>query len=324
MNVSVNKKNNIKIIGFMKFRKTYISNICFICILQMYLYSYFYIILIALIILATILLLILVSLFIKLIDILSSIFTSAEGSVTFMSKEINTSKNQKFPFGIYIINLDRKPERYEYVTNQLKNMGISNYQKWTAVDGFKTTDDILRNEGITQRLIDQGRGLAGCAASHVKLWKHIANNKLGWTLILEDDTNFHPKFIELFNEYWKEVPKDAKIIFPGYCGPEEIEESPEKIIEHAVMCLHGYMISWEGAQYLLDKLLPIDLPVDIPIDNHFKENSGSYIFNGNAIVSGIRPNDYKEQNGKRCMFNGIIYQNQQEAGSTIHKEETVF
>ena len=90
------------------------------------------------------------------------------------------------------------------------------------------------------------------------------------------------------------------------------------------MCLQGYMISSQGAQYLVNNLLPIKNPVDIDLDNHFDGKPGSYIFNGNVTIDGIRPNDYKEANGRRCMFNGIIYQNHEEQGSTIHGAETVF
>lgn len=229
-----------------------------------------------------------------------------------------------FPFPIFIINLDRKPERYEYISKQLNDMGLTGYTRISATDGFKVDHKEMIDLGISPKLIQNGKGLAGCASSHVRTWKHIAENKLGWSLILEDDAHFHPQFMELFSKYWKHVPNNAKIIFPGYCAPDHVEKSPKLVIDNGVMCLQGYMLSWEGAQYLLDKLLPMELPVDIEIVEHFRRRSGSYIFNGNVTVDGIRPNNYKESNGRRCMFNGIIYQNHEEQGSTIHKEETVF
>lgn len=226
---------------------------------------------------------------------------------------------------IYIINLERKPGRYSYVTSQLENLGMTKYQRWIGTDGFTASDAELLEMGVTKSLIKRGRGLAGCATSHVRLWKHIVQNNMDWTLILEDDAHFHPDFVTLFPKYWREVPKDAKIIFPGFCAPKEVEdENTEAVIPRGVMCLHGYMLNAAGAAYLLKELLPMDLPVDIPITEHFRHRAGSYIFNGNFVMDGIRPNDYKESNGKRCMFNGIIYQNQQDQGSTIHQMETVF
>lgn len=232
--------------------------------------------------------------------------------------------NKIFPFHVFIINLNRKEARYIYVKKQLDGAGIKNYRRISAIDGFNFSDDKLLEIGLTKELINR-RGIAGCAASHIKLWKHIVEYKLGWTLILEDDAHFHPKFLELFYKYWEHVPlEQAKIIYLGYCTDSFIEQTPEIIIEKSVMCNQGYILSWVGAQYLLDNILPVSQPIDIAIKTHFDEKGGSYIFNGNAVVNGIRPNDYKETNSRKCMFNGIIYQNHEEQGSTIHSIETIF
>lgn len=233
------------------------------------------------------------------------------------------ASDDKFPFPIYIVNLDRKPERYSYVKDQLDKMSITNYNRISAVDGFNMGREELNNFGLTYELTER-KGIAGCASSHIQIWNLIANNKMGWTLILEDDVNFHPNFVKLFNKYWKKVPREAKIVFPGFCADSSVEQTQDAVIQKGVMCTHAYIISWQGAQYLLDNLLPMSEPIDISIVEHFRERGGSFIFNGNIIVDGIRPNDYKESNGRRCMFNGIIYQNHEEQGSTIHGPETVF
>jgi GR25 family glycosyltransferase involved in LPS biosynthesis len=246
--------------------------------------------------------------------------------------ELTSQPERKFPYSIYIINLARKPERYIYVKEQLDRMGISDYYRIIGVDGFETSREDLVKFGLTYELTER-RGIAGCAASHIKMWKFIAENKLGWSLILEDDAHFHPNFLELFNEYWVNVPKlgiqawkphIAKIVFAGFCTDNSVEQTEQLVVEHEAMCLQGYMLSWEGAQYLLDNLLPMNDPVDISINEHFKLNPGSFVFNGNAKIKGIRPNDYKEANGRQCMFNGIIYQNHEQQGSTIHQPETTF
>lgn len=236
-------------------------------------------------------------------------------------QSINPTK--PFPFNVFILNLDRKPERYKYVKGQLNKLGIKKYKRISATDGFNRSSSSLTKYGLTYNFSTR-KGLAGCAASHIKLWKYIAKYKLNWTLILEDDAHLHPNFVELFDHYWKEVPNDAKIVFPGFCTDETTEQSSQLVIKKSVMCLQGYLINHHGAKYLLDNIFPIDDPIDICIDKLFQNNPGSYIFNGNVTINGIRPNDYKESNGRRCMFNGIIYQNHEEAGSTIHQINTVF
>lgn len=230
--------------------------------------------------------------------------------------------SEKFPFPIFIISLDRKEERYNYVAKQLDDLGLSNYNRWCATDGFKIDSSGMLADGIDQRLIDKGRGLAGCASSHIRLWKHIRNNKLDWTLILEDDVNFHPQFVSLFYKYWKRVPIDAKIIFPGYYDVPN--NDTQIIIQQSVVCTHGYMLNYKTAEYLLNNLLPMKDPIDMHIAEHFRNNYGSFIFNGTANVNGVRPNDYKIKNGDKCMFNGIIYQNREEYGRTIYSQNTTF
>lgn len=234
----------------------------------------------------------------------------------------NSDSKSKFPFKTYIINLDRKPERYKYVSSHIEKIGIHNHVRWPAIDGFYTSPDFFKNIGFSDELSNR-QGIAGCAASHVTLWKHLAEQDSDWTLILEDDAHFHPKFMDLFYEYWNSVPGDAKIIFLGHCGTD-ITDDTTLVIKDAVMCLHAYIINGEGAKYLLHNLKHMHEPIDIEIIKHFKSvGTGSYIFNGNVTVRGICPNDYKIANDNKCEFDGVVYQNKQEYGSTIHKIETV-
>lgn len=224
---------------------------------------------------------------------------------------------------IFIINLDRKPERYIYVSNQLDKFGLTGYQRWEAIDGFVTDTDKLISYGVTPNLSVRG-GLGGCAASHMNLWRHIVDHKIKWTLILEDDAHFHPEFRELFSHYCSQIPNDAKIVYLGHCGFDDNEIGMNAVVQHDAMCAHAYLISEEGAQELLSNMLPVEEPIDIEITRYFRSHSGSYIFNGNTFINGIRPHDYKESNMQRCNFNGIVYQNREELGSTIHQIETVY
>jgi len=222
---------------------------------------------------------------------------------------------------IFIVSLDRKPERYKYVTGQLDSMGMKNYQKWSATDGSKTNTKEIMADGITQKLIERGnKAEVGCASSHIRLWKYIRANKLDWTLILEDDAHFHPEFISIFNKYWKNIPIDAKIVFPGHGGqylPNFQKNRSRLVYQNHTVCLHAYIINWTSAQYLLDKLLPMDKIVDVAVYDHFADHYGSFVFNGNAKVNEIRPDDYKLSKGKKCECDGIIYQNQEEYISTL-------
>lgn len=60
-----------------------------------------------------------------------------------------------FPFQTIIINLDRKPERYFYITTQLNKLGIKEYELLSATDGFKAKDDEMLKVGVSQKLIKE-------------------------------------------------------------------------------------------------------------------------------------------------------------------------
>lgn len=262
--------------------------------------------------------LIVLSIFLIVIGIIIIISLYTRPTIQMMDENLTIDD-----FSIFIISLDRKPERYQYVSKQLDTLRITGYQKWPAVDGFDTEKDVLISYGIDPK-ISEIPGVAGCAASHIRLWRHIVENKINWAFILEDDAHFHPRFLDLFPKYWKNVPKNAKIIFPGYCA--NVKKSKKLVLAKAVMCSHAYMVSHQGAQYLLNNLLPMDEAVDVKIVEHFKylKVPTCYVFNGDSIIDGIRPNDYKERNGNRCKFDGIIYQNQEDQNSTIRDGETLY
>ncbi|MCJ7637898.1 MAG: glycosyltransferase family 25 protein, partial [Nitrososphaeraceae archaeon] len=101
---------------------------------------------------------------------------------------MNAIEPNTFPFSTYIINMDKDTERYKYVTQQLEALGIKNYHRWKGFVGKDLTIDELNDMNISSNL---GTGARGCAYSHMKLWQYILDNKLDWTLILEDDVHFH-------------------------------------------------------------------------------------------------------------------------------------
>lgn len=217
-----------------------------------------------------------------------------------------------FPFKTFIINLDINPERYQYISEQLNNLGIFDFERWPAVHGSKISTHDMISEGVNSHLAQHNKGGAGCSLSHIRLWRHILSQKLGWTLILEDDAYFHPQFLQLFPHYWSQVPTDAKIVYLGYCGDHVGKHDVDAA---GVICSHAYMISWVGANYLLSNIVPMKNTLDGSLLDHFQHRRGSYVFNGDIVVDGVRPDDYKNQQG--CHHGGIVYQNQGEFPSMI-------
>jgi len=84
-----------------------------------------------------------------------------------------------------------------------------------------------------------------------------------------------------------------KILHLGHCYAASDENKEDLVIKTNAMCLQEYMINHQSVQYLLDNLLPMNKIVDGVIFDHFNNHPGSYILNGDVIINGICPNDYK-------------------------------
>ena len=229
-----------------------------------------------------------------------------------------------FPFHTFVINMDRNPQRYAYIEQQLQTLGMTQYTRWSALDGFNATPETFATHGISSKFI-HNKGMSGCAASHIALWRYIRDNQLSWCLILEDDAHLHPDFIKLFREYWQHVPQQAKIIYPGYCA-WGFSRHRNPINPMTPLCLHSYLLSYEGAQLLLDHVLPVNDEIDVVLRDFWRTRPSleSVVFNGNASMASIKPNDYKHANKKICIFEGIVYQNRKECGRTLLQYDTIF
>lgn len=137
---------------------------------------------------------------------------------------------------IYVINLDREPERWSRVRTELRQVRdsygndlLSHSRRFPAVDArdflqdppkdlevdpFFTLEDQLFVEPQPQTLptkfelntpIRMSRAEVAVARSHIEVWKEIAKGAEENALILEDDVWFHPSFARHLDAAWKEI-----------------------------------------------------------------------------------------------------------------------
>ncbi|HLW80246.1 MAG TPA: glycosyltransferase family 25 protein, partial [Terriglobia bacterium] len=106
-----------------------------------------------------------------------------------------------------VINLDRRPDRWEGVVRRLHAAGIRRFERFPAVDG--STVDTDNNRLVSKRAareIDQhppdhrwpSRGGLGCFLSHVSVWREFDRHpglKSLW--VFEDDARPTPYFLKL-------------------------------------------------------------------------------------------------------------------------------
>ena len=142
---------------------------------------------------------------------------------------------------IICINLDRRPDRWAEVQLQFIKAGITNVERFSAVDGnprgWGHVKDRIEGKGINYIKPESFGGVAGCIASHTDIWK-MAKEK-GWSnvLIVEDDCDFIDNLPIAFAERIKQVPHNWDLLYFG--GVHETRGGkfiPEPISQHVYKC----------------------------------------------------------------------------------------
>lgn len=125
---------------------------------------------------------------------------------------------------VYVINLDRRPDRYESFKQELVKHNIADVERFSAVDG--TT--ILANK------IPLLAGEIGVLESHLAIIKKCKEDGVKNVLILEDDVYFTPEINNL-DEYINSVPNDWDFI---YFGGNHVYGKPPELVNEKIIKLN--------------------------------------------------------------------------------------
>lgn len=137
---------------------------------------------------------------------------------------------------VYIINLDREPDRWSRVKKELRRIRdafgydllslserhaavdarsfLQDQPKSADVDPFYTLADQLFVEPQPKTLptrfeleapIRMSRAEVAVAKSHIEIWRQIAQGAQEHALILEDDVWFHPSFARQLDQAWNDI-----------------------------------------------------------------------------------------------------------------------
>lgn len=171
---------------------------------------------------------------------------------------------------VYIINLDRAPERLNYMRQTLSEMGLG-FIRAAAVDGSKMTEPQRRQvQQPSEKFYYLGPGELGCFLSHRLCWKLAAEAEEPHACIFEDDIHLSPDAGDILHDAsW--IPGDADIIkvetnfaktlvesnsLPAPCG-----RSVSRLLGKHTSS-GGYIISKKCAQRLYDMTDVVTAPLD--------------------------------------------------------------
>jgi glycosyl transferase, family 25 len=122
---------------------------------------------------------------------------------------------------VYILNMDRNPERMAFMRSNFDSLGIS-FERFPAIDGRKLGDAAFEHFKSTRPLKNSGDSFAphgrkwtpskmGCFLSHYSLWQIAARSQDRFTAIFEDDVHIAPVIKEfLANDQW--IPEGCELV----------------------------------------------------------------------------------------------------------------
>ncbi len=106
---------------------------------------------------------------------------------------------------VFVINLDRRPERWQQIAAELNRIGITQYERFAAIDG--QTLDASKYAVSTANM--------GCTLSHLAVTKLARQRGYKSYCVLEDDCIFADNFSEVFPSYWAQVPDTFHMVYLG-------------------------------------------------------------------------------------------------------------
>lgn len=151
----------------------------------------------------------------------------------------------KFFSEIVVINLEKRKDRREQVTEELQKHLISAY----IATGYNGPD-------IFPCVDKKHAAQMGCMMSHLECIRYAKSKHLESILILEDDVEFHPDLQLLFSEAIDELPKDWGLLYLGgntNRDPKALVPVTDKISKvNYLLCLHAYAVHRSAYDLILN------------------------------------------------------------------------
>ncbi len=199
------------------------------------------------------------------------------------------------PIAVYVINLDRRPDRLEALASQLDAASV-NWRRFAAIDAQNLDSDTLNASFRQVPTIHMSPGAKACSLSHIEVLKLVAAGPEKAAVILEDDVLISPGLRELVHsDDWLPdttdlIDLEAKLDKPSskLQGATTLATiGDNRVVRHLYSMAGGtggYLVTRDGAQKILDNLGIMSIPID-----HLLFNPGISAFPKRLKVSKLQP-----------------------------------
>jgi glycosyltransferase involved in cell wall biosynthesis len=104
---------------------------------------------------------------------------------------------------IYVINLERRKDRWDRTSHRMHEHGISRFTRFVGTD------------------LGSAKGIAH---THARLFREAIEKDREWILILEDDIAFHKQFSTIITAGMAKVPLEASVLYLGAHSTKKIAQ----------------------------------------------------------------------------------------------------
>lgn len=184
---------------------------------------------------------------------------------------------------IVVINLDRRPDRLAFMSDQLQALGLT-WTRKSALDAQTATDAQIGKEvALENHLIRMGRGSQCCAISNFDIYRDLLASDAPAVLVLQDDVELSPDIVPLLTDI-SLIPDGIELIQLEHfgskkssilCGPPHPTAAANRNVHQLYSRVGGagcYLITRRGAEIILANKGILNVPIDHLL---FSPNSSS-------------------------------------------------
>ena len=172
----------------------------------------------------------------------------------------------------YVINLDRRPDRWEAISGNLARLGLE-AERVPAVDARTVTNDELgRWLDLTRPLFKMGRGSQATFLSHIRAFDRFLDSASPAALFLQDDAELAsdlPAFLDTL-DWWPERAGLVKLeahskarrrYFSPECAPRYRGRQFRRISLWGPSAA-GFMVDRDAARTIRFRCIEVQMPID--------------------------------------------------------------
>lgn len=209
---------------------------------------------------------------------------------------------------IYVLNLDRRPDRLKNMVVSLNKLGIYNWSKFSAIDGKKEPHYSewcnYKKQRMTQteKMKYQRKAIASAGSwailkSMFLMLRDAIEKKWETILVFQDDLLFHKNFVDEFLSIPDKIPKNWKLLYLGATQHnwEYVEYRTKYYFPFSCDGAFAVAIHSSIFKELMNEIIKFDMPFDSGALKTIQKRYGRQciVLSPNLAIADIRDSDLR-------------------------------